>query len=127
MVCAPVVEAQTLTIVHVRLIDVVSGQVQPDSTVVVTGNRITSVEPTTGALPKVGRVVDAKGEYLIPGLWDMHTHVYDMTAVEKSELTLPLFIANGITGCLTIIFVPIAAFACLTHILLGSFMISHVF
>jgi imidazolonepropionase-like amidohydrolase len=36
-------------------------------------------------------VIDATGRYLIPGLWDMHVHIYD-------ERYLALFTANGITG-----------------------------
>ncbi len=96
---APVVLAQTITIVHARLIDVVNGSVQPDTTVVISGNRIVHVSRGSATdSHAAGRVVDARGEYLIPGLWDMHTHVYDQTDVERSELTIPLFIANGITG-----------------------------
>ena len=45
------------------------------------------------------QIVDASGEYLIPGLWDMHTHIYfDSTAADGTDLILPLFLANGITG-----------------------------
>jgi imidazolonepropionase-like amidohydrolase len=90
--------AQTLTITHVHLIDITDGKVRPDTTVTVEGNRIASVGPST-ANPKRGLVVDAKGQYLIPGLWDMHTHVYfDGTAADGTDLVLPLFLANGITG-----------------------------
>ncbi|HWZ50642.1 MAG TPA: amidohydrolase family protein [Granulicella sp.] len=91
--------AQTLTITNARLIDVTNGSVQPDTTVVVDGNRIVSVSRSSERLPKKGQIVDAKGQYLLPGLWDMHTHVYfDGMAEEGSDLILPLFLANGITG-----------------------------
>jgi hypothetical protein len=41
------------------------------------------------------QVVDGKGKFLIPGLWDMHVH----TVVGRlPELYFPLFIANGVTG-----------------------------
>ena len=52
----------------------------------------------TGAL-----VVDARGKYLIPGLWDMHVHAeansMDSDAVQDSIhwWLYPLFVANGIT------------------------------
>ncbi len=50
-------------------------------------------------MPKAGQIVDGTGEFLIPGLWDMHTHVYfDSTAADGTDLVLPLFLANGITG-----------------------------
>jgi imidazolonepropionase-like amidohydrolase len=96
---APCAGAQTLSIVHATVIDTVTGKLQPNTTVVIKGSRIVSVAPSTHVLPKTGRVIDAKGEYLIPGLWDMHTHVYfGRTAGDGNDLILPLFIANGITG-----------------------------
>ena len=91
--------AQTLTITHVTVIDTVAGKTLPNTTVVITGNRITSVEPSTTLKTKSGQIIDATGKYLIPGLWDMHTHVYfDSTAADGTDLVLPLFLANGITG-----------------------------
>ncbi len=91
--------AQTLAITHVTLIDVSNGATTPDSTVVIDGNRIVSVAPSASTSPKAAQVVDARGNYLIPGLWDMHTHVYfDSTAADGTDLILPLFLANGITG-----------------------------
>jgi imidazolonepropionase-like amidohydrolase len=38
-------------------------------------------------------VVDASGKYLIPGLWDMHTHVYG-----NGPGALLLYAANGVTS-----------------------------
>jgi imidazolonepropionase-like amidohydrolase len=91
--------AQTLSITHATVIDTVTGNTHPNTTVVIHGNRITSVVPSTKADPKAGQVIDATGRYLIPGLWDMHTHVYfDSTADDGSDLVLPLLLANGITG-----------------------------
>jgi imidazolonepropionase-like amidohydrolase len=94
--------AQDLTITHVTVIDTVTGSTRPDTTVVVKGNRIVSVGRGSSIpipIPTTGKVVEAKGEYLIPGLWDMHTHVYfDSTAADGTDLVLPLFLVNGITG-----------------------------
>src|SRR3984893_14268740 len=96
--------AQTLTIAHVNLIDVTDGDVtgstvRPDTTVTVEGNRVLSVGPSTAGHPQSGIVVDGRGQYLIPGLWDMHTHVYfDNTAADGTDLVLPLLLANGVTG-----------------------------
>jgi imidazolonepropionase-like amidohydrolase len=93
------VHAQTLTITHATVIDTVTGRTHPDSTIIINGNRITTVSPSTQLKPTAGRVIDATGKYLIPGLWDMHTHVYfDSTAADGTDLVLPLFLANGITG-----------------------------
>lgn len=104
LLLSPAARAQTLTITHASLVDVATGTVQPETTVVVRGNRIVRVSHATHADLKVeraapGQVVDAHGAYLIPGLWDMHTHVYfDNTIADGTDLVLPLFIANGITG-----------------------------
>jgi imidazolonepropionase-like amidohydrolase len=91
--------AQTLTITHVTVIDTVTGKTQPNTTVTIRGNRIVGIAPSSRRDSDPGQIVDAKGEYLIPGLWDMHTHVYfDNTAADGTDLVLPLFLANGITG-----------------------------
>lgn len=93
------VRAQTLTITHATVVDTVTGKTQPNTTVVIHGNRIATVAPSAKLKPKTEHVIDAHGQYLIPGLWDMHTHVYfDSTAADGTDLVLPLFLANGITG-----------------------------
>jgi imidazolonepropionase-like amidohydrolase len=98
-VLTPLACAQTLTITHVTLIDVTNGRTQPDTTVTIDGNRITNIAPSTKNKPIAGQMVDASGQFLIPGLWDMHTHVYfDNTAADGTDLILPLLLANGITG-----------------------------
>jgi imidazolonepropionase-like amidohydrolase len=92
------VSAQTLTITRATVVDVSNGQLHPGRTVVVQGSRITSVA-VHGPTPTSGTVVDAHGRFLIPGLWDMHTHVFfDRTAADGNDLILPLFVAFGITG-----------------------------
>jgi imidazolonepropionase-like amidohydrolase len=91
--------AQTISITHARVIDTITGEIRPDTTVVIDGNRITSLGSSSKAARKAAKVIDAHGQYLIPGLWDMHTHVYfDRTAADGDNIILPLFLANGITG-----------------------------
>jgi hypothetical protein len=97
--------AQTPSLVfdHVTVIDASGSRPQPDMTVVITGNRITALD-TTGKvkIPKDAQVVDASGKFLIPGLWDMHTHVQDgfPGAGEEKSLSpfFKLYLANGVTG-----------------------------
>lgn len=89
--------AQTLTITNATVVDVSNGTLRRGATLVIDGNRITSV----GAPPAAprGQVVDAKGLYVIPGLWDMHTHAYFGWSRDfGDQYVLPLFIANGVTG-----------------------------
>jgi len=89
--------AQTLRIVNATVVDVATGELHRGSTIVVNGNRIASVGAATSTTG--GQVVDATGTYVIPGLWDMHTHAFfgDRTP-ESRDLILRLFIANGVTG-----------------------------
>jgi imidazolonepropionase-like amidohydrolase len=91
--------AQALTITNATVVDVSNGALRPGATVVIEGNRIVSVGAPTAASQQHGQVVDAHGMYLIPGLWDMHTHAYFGWSQEFGDTyVLPLFIANGVTG-----------------------------
>ena len=91
-------QAPSLTIVHATLIDINTGVLQPETTVTLRGNRIIGVAEHAPA-PTSGPVVDAHGRFLLPGLWDMHTHVFfDHTANDGADLILPEFLAFGITG-----------------------------
>ena len=78
-----VLRAQSLTITNATVTDVSSGALHRGTTIVVDGNRITRVGPVSSAGSARGRVVDAKGMYVIPGLWDMHAHAYFGWAREK--------------------------------------------
>ncbi|HET6668610.1 MAG TPA: amidohydrolase family protein [Pyrinomonadaceae bacterium] len=86
----------SLVFTHVNVIDVRGGPVQPDMTVVISGNSITALGKTKSVrLPKGAQVVDATGKFLIPGLWDMHVHAL---YPGRPEFFFPLMIANGVTG-----------------------------
>jgi imidazolonepropionase-like amidohydrolase len=91
--------AQTLTFTNATVIDLSNGTLHRGSTVAIDGNRIVRVGATAAAGNPVGQVVDLQGMYVIPGLWDMHTHAYYSTTPALTEsYLLPMFIANGITG-----------------------------
>jgi imidazolonepropionase-like amidohydrolase len=91
--------AQTITLSNATVVDVSSGALRRDQAIVIDKGRIVSV----GRPPAVGRprgeVVDVHGMYVIPGLWDMHTHAYFGWSRDfGDEYVLPMFIANGVTG-----------------------------
>jgi imidazolonepropionase-like amidohydrolase len=95
----PRISAQTLTIANATVVDVSNGALRRGTTLVIEGNRIRSVGPSSASPQPRGAVVDAKGMYVIPGLWDMHTHAYfGWSSDFGDKYVLPLFIANGITG-----------------------------
>ena len=85
-------QTQPLVITRVNLVDVVDGRVVPNTTVTISGTTITSVAPN-GTTPANARVVDGQGQFVIPGLWDMHAHME-----ASGEPWLPLYVANGVTG-----------------------------
>jgi len=80
--------AAEMSIRHATVINVATGAELKDQTVRIRGERIVSVSPTQDS--DAGGI-DARGGFLIPGLWDMHVHVHDSDE-------LPLYIANGVTG-----------------------------
>ena len=60
---------------------------KPNSTVIITGTRLTAVGPNASAsIPAAARVVDGSGKFLIPGLWDMHGQLTDATADARYSL-----------------------------------------
>jgi len=93
--------AITLVLEHVTVIDGTGRAAQSDQTVVIVGGRITSVGPAGPAEHgKTAHIVDARGKFLIPGLWDMHVHLAGVNADPSwsKDTLLPLLLANGITG-----------------------------
>jgi imidazolonepropionase-like amidohydrolase len=89
-------EQEAIAITHVSVIDVASGATRADNTVLISGNRITFVGPAVAApIPPGARVLDGRGKFLIPGLWDMHVHAF---VYLFSDFAGPLMIANGVTG-----------------------------
>jgi imidazolonepropionase-like amidohydrolase len=90
----------TIVFRNVTLIDMVTERPKPAMTVIVSGNRITETGRNI-KIPRNAEVVDAGGKYLIPGLWDMHVHMFNnisRAGTNDKDLNFPLFIANGVTG-----------------------------
>lgn len=87
----------TTAVTGVTVIDVERGVRVPDQTVVVTGARITAVGPRARvAVPAGATVIDGRGRFLLPGLWDMHAHT-DEDPWNRA-VVLPLHVAAGVTG-----------------------------
>jgi imidazolonepropionase-like amidohydrolase len=89
-----------LAFIHVTVIDVGGGPAQPDMTVVTDKGQIVAVGSSAVLKAPVGaKIVPGRGKYLIPGLWDMHVHtVFGDWLPRNERVTLPLFVANGVTG-----------------------------
>jgi len=76
---------------NVTVVDVVTGRELPNHAVWIHNGQIAAVGERTGA-PAAAAIVNGTGKYLIPGLWDMHVHLW------YREHQFPLFLANGVTG-----------------------------
>lgn len=80
-----------LAITGARLFDADSAVIRENMTVLVLGDMIQAVgKDGTIKLPADVQVIDAAGKTLMPGLWDMHTHL--------SSQDGPLNIAAGVTS-----------------------------
>ena len=85
---------RTLAFTHVTVIDGTGAEPKPDSTVIIAGDRIIEIGPATRVrIPSGARVVNARGNFLMPGLWDMHVHFGPI-----GETIFPALIANGVTS-----------------------------
>src|ERR1700738_220353 len=83
------VQGATLAITHVTVINPAEANPRRDVTVVIRDGRIAEIG---NAVPADAQVVDGRGKFLIPGLWDMHVHLSWTTSS-----ALPLLVANGVT------------------------------
>ena len=87
----PPLRSGAYALVGGRLVDGTGRPPIADAVVVVRDGRITEVGPRAAvAIPSDVPSVDVAGTTLVPGLWDMHTHV---TQIEWA----PVYVAAGVT------------------------------
>jgi imidazolonepropionase-like amidohydrolase len=85
-----------LIINHVTLIDVTGNPLQPDMTLEIRGERISKISRSSQTqFPNGATVIDATGQFLIPGLWDMHVHLLQG---KRFAQTSALLLASGVLG-----------------------------
>jgi hypothetical protein len=84
---------QTILLQNIHIVDVEKGKLLKHKNVFISNGIITSITNAADkSTIKADTVLNGAGQYLIPGLWDMHTHVWN------DATTFPLLIANGVTG-----------------------------
>src|SRR5580704_9231887 len=82
-----------LALTHVTIIDPGVGKPQQDMTILVRGHDIAAVgRAKQVTIPASVKVINGTGKFVIPGLWDMHSHFRDAGRDLKME------IANGVLG-----------------------------
>jgi imidazolonepropionase-like amidohydrolase len=79
---------QTTVMTRATLIDGTGRGPMENATIVIEGNRITSVTqgPWEGASDAETRVLDLRGAYVLPGLWNNHSHLGDLLPDPKNML-----------------------------------------
>jgi len=87
-------QTKELLIVNCNIVDVKNGVIIPNRQLLVVNNRIVSIDSIILDLPNNLKKIDAKGQYIMPTLWDMHIHTISLSP----QLHFPLLIANGVTG-----------------------------
>jgi imidazolonepropionase-like amidohydrolase len=86
-------QSMDYAIEHVTVINPGSGEPQSDRTIIVSGHTISAVVPAKTLKPTTSvKVVDGRGKFVIPGLWDMHMHLRDAVRDLKMD------VANGVLG-----------------------------
>lgn len=91
----------SFAITGVNLISMTSDKVLANATVVVRDGRIVDAGPGSRVKAPAGsRVIDGRGKYLIPGLADMHAHLFSDSDAPDSvgPYELGAMVANGITA-----------------------------
>jgi len=79
-------------LIGVSVVDPITGSSTANQRIIIQGDRIVAVGPGVQA-PAGARVIDARGKFAIPGLWDMHVHF-----MNAGVTALPLLLAHGVTS-----------------------------
>jgi hypothetical protein len=92
---ATAASAETTVFAHANVVPMDADTVLNDHTVVVDGDRIVSVGPAAEVeIPEGASVIDAAGQWLMPGLADMHVHLF---FADKNPDFMRMFLAEGVT------------------------------
>ena len=93
-------QQQTIAFVNVNVVPFDRERILEGQTVVVRDGRIAEIGPAEKTKVPAGSLqIDGRGKYLMPGLADMHVHLYP-GAGQQDDLAsqqLQLFLANGVT------------------------------
>jgi imidazolonepropionase-like amidohydrolase len=74
--CTTPAYAQTY-ITHATLVNVNTSKTDPDQTIVIENDRITNTGPSKKIkIPANAKVIDATGQYIMPGMTDAHIHFF---------------------------------------------------
>jgi len=82
-------------ITNVNIIDVVDGSIATNMTLLTKGGVITNIQPTRNLRVPAGfKEIASDGKFVMPSLWDMHTHSLKISP----QIHHPLYIRYGVTN-----------------------------
>ncbi len=97
LIGASSVHAETsLLLTDVAIVDVEAGTISAGQSVLIREGLIAEVGTAIVTPGDDVTRYDAGGQYLIPGLWDSHVHIF--SSPTEPDSALPLYLINGITG-----------------------------
>lgn len=86
-----------IIIYNIKIVDVDHGNIIPAQTIIINDNIIDTIltySPKAKLLSE--ELIDGTNKYIIPGLWDMHTHLlWSLTEFNRHN---KMMISNGVTG-----------------------------
>jgi hypothetical protein len=89
-------EESLLAVKGPTLIDVRTGSRSENVTILLEAGHIVEIQPSAyDEVPAHAGIIDARGKYVIPGLWDVHTHIQTQ---DELDLFFPLLVAHGVLG-----------------------------
>jgi len=86
-------QPEVVAIRNVTIVDPRSGTVTKNATLVVGADRVEFAGRSPNAKFSTTRAVDGAGLFVLPVLWDMHTHIN-----EDDPWAFPLLVASGVMG-----------------------------
>lgn len=100
--------AQVIAITDVSVVDVENGRLIGPRTVLLEGDRVKAIgDSSEVSIPEQASRVDGHGRFLMPGLVDMHVHLFNNASRRPPNTwSLPLYVANGVTSVREMAAVP---------------------
>lgn len=96
LLCAQERPTVPLFIRDITIIDCAGHAAQPGMSLLISNGRIAAIAPAARiTAPARAEILDGRGKYLIPGLWNMHVH---LGAYADGKHAVAAFLAQGVTG-----------------------------
>lgn len=88
-----------LVITNVNVVDTRFGGFHPNMTVTIKDGLIAAVSKIAIINPSPHvQTINGNGRFVIPGLWDMNTHLHQAGSVTARKAMFELYLASGVTG-----------------------------